>query len=67
MIRSGPIMPMILAREDAVSHWRNVMGPTKTAKYAVKLPYFISNLPYLRFANRKVKNPMCKLFVVAAV
>ena len=24
---------MILAREDAISHWRDVMGPTKTTKY----------------------------------
>ena len=35
---SGPIMPMILAREDAISHWRNVIGPTKTTKAKLSHP-----------------------------
>ena len=29
-------MPMILAREDAINHWRNIMGPTKSTKYETR-------------------------------
>jgi hypothetical protein len=38
-------MAMILAREDAISHWRDVMGPTKTTKYESKLISIIQKNP----------------------
>ncbi|CAB3982627.1 nucleoside diphosphate kinase 6 [Paramuricea clavata] len=41
---SGPIMAMILAREDAISHWRDVMGPTKTTKAKLSHPYSIRGM-----------------------
>uniref|UniRef100_A0A672GP79 Nucleoside diphosphate kinase n=1 Tax=Salarias fasciatus TaxID=181472 RepID=A0A672GP79_SALFA len=28
-LRSGPMRAYILAREDAIRHWRELMGPTK--------------------------------------
>ncbi|XP_028406269.1 nucleoside diphosphate kinase 6-like [Dendronephthya gigantea] len=41
---SGPIMPMVLSRDDAVSHWRNVMGPTKTTRAKLTHPQSIRGM-----------------------
>lgn len=29
---SGEVLAMVLARKNAIAHWRNVIGPTQTAK-----------------------------------
>lgn len=29
---SGPILALVLARDDAIAHWRELVGPTNTIK-----------------------------------
>ncbi|XP_062507161.1 nucleoside diphosphate kinase 6-like [Corticium candelabrum] len=41
MISSGPIIPLILARHNAVQQWRDMMGPTKTFRAKVVSPHTI--------------------------
>jgi nucleoside diphosphate kinase len=36
-IGSGPIIPMILEREDAIAQWRALMGPTHIRRYPALL------------------------------
>ena len=38
---SGEIMAMVLARNDAVSYWRSIIGPTKTSKAREEAPFSI--------------------------
>lgn len=40
---------MILARKNAIQHWRNVIGPTQTAKARDEAPdrYFVISLSYM--------------------
>jgi len=35
---SGPILALILAREDAVTYWRQIIGPTQTSKARDEAP-----------------------------
>ena len=35
---SGEILALVLARKDAIAHWRRVIGPTQTAKARDETP-----------------------------
>lgn len=37
-ISSGPIVALVLAREDAISYWRQLIGPTNTLKARDQAP-----------------------------
>ncbi|KAG0711212.1 Nucleoside diphosphate kinase 6 [Chionoecetes opilio] len=41
---SGPIQALVLAREDAIRHWRTVMGPTKVYKAKYEAPNTLRGL-----------------------
>jgi len=41
---SGEVLAMVLARKDAISHWREVIGPTQTAKARDERPESIRAL-----------------------
>ncbi|KAK8293213.1 hypothetical protein V6Z12_D06G174500 [Gossypium hirsutum] len=38
---SGPVLVMILEKEDAVAHWRNLIGPTDAGKAKITHPHRI--------------------------
>ncbi|KAB2025834.1 hypothetical protein ERO13_D06G149600v2 [Gossypium hirsutum] len=38
---SGPVLVMILEKEDAVAHWRNLIGPTDAGKAKITHPHSI--------------------------
>lgn len=35
---SGPVLALVLAREDAVQHWRNILGPADVSQAKVEDP-----------------------------
>ncbi|CAH1774347.1 unnamed protein product [Owenia fusiformis] len=37
-MQSGPVSAHVLARQDAISHWRKIMGPTKVFRTIFKEP-----------------------------
>ncbi|XP_042860981.1 nucleoside diphosphate kinase 6-like [Penaeus japonicus] len=41
---SGPTQALVLAREDAIKHWRALMGPTKVYKTKYEAPYTLRGL-----------------------
>lgn len=49
---SGPIIPMILEREDAIAQWRALMGPTHIRRARVEAPGSIRG----RFAASDTRN-----------
>ena len=41
---SGEVLAMILARKDAITHWRECIGPTQTARARDEAPESIRAL-----------------------
>ncbi|KAG4196008.1 hypothetical protein ERO13_A06G143750v2 [Gossypium hirsutum] len=41
MFDSGPVLVMILVKEDAVAHWRDLIGPTDAGKAKITHPHSI--------------------------
>lgn len=39
MFDSGPVLVMILQKEDAVAHWRDLIGPTDARKAKITHPH----------------------------
>ncbi len=41
---SGPLMPLVLKKEEAISEWRKLMGPTHIQRYVQGLVFLHKSL-----------------------
>ncbi|XP_055337292.1 nucleoside diphosphate kinase 6-like isoform X1 [Paramacrobiotus metropolitanus] len=57
MMASGPIIVKILARINAISHWRTLMGPTKVSRRVQLCPFHLCTTTARYFIRTKLTHP----------